>query len=172
MAYKSQVLLGRIVKISGYDGVVSVKLEKALVENIPEMESVFIETEGRLVPFFISLSEYTGGDILKLRFEGYESAEKVNEFSGCRLYLTTGMAVTGTEELFDDLKGFKVLLSDNTLLGTITEVTENPGQWMLTILSLQNKEILVPLHEHFIVKADRKKKTIIMELPDGLIEVN
>jgi len=41
------------------------------------MKSVFLEINGKPVPFFISLSEYSGGDILKLKFEGYESYEKV-----------------------------------------------------------------------------------------------
>ncbi len=32
------------------------------------MESVFLEIEGKPVPFFISESEYPGGDILRLKF--------------------------------------------------------------------------------------------------------
>ena len=76
MAYKSNILLGRITKVSGYEGAVTVKLEKIFTENIPQMESVFLEIEGRPVPFFISDSEYSGADILKLRFEGYDSIEK------------------------------------------------------------------------------------------------
>ena len=78
MAYRSNILLGRITKLSGYEGAVAVKLEKIFTENIPEMESVFLEIEGRPVPFFISGIEYTGADILKLSFEGYNSIEKVS----------------------------------------------------------------------------------------------
>ena len=85
MAYNSNILLGRITKVSGYEGAVTVKLEKIFSENIPQMESVFLEIEGRPVPFFISDSEYSGADILKLQFEGYDSIEKVSEFmvAGC-----------------------------------------------------------------------------------------
>ena len=54
MAYKNDILLGRITKVSGYEGAVTVKLEKIFTENIPQMESVFLEIEGRPVPFFIS----------------------------------------------------------------------------------------------------------------------
>ena len=76
MAYKSNILLGRITKVSGYEGAVAVKLEKIFTENIPQMESVFLEIEGRPVPFFISDIEYSGADILKLSFEGYDSLKK------------------------------------------------------------------------------------------------
>ena len=54
MAYNSDILLGRITKVSGYEGAVTVRLEKIFFENIPQMESVFLEIEGRQVPFFIS----------------------------------------------------------------------------------------------------------------------
>ena len=88
MAYKSNILLGRITKLSGYEGAVTVKLEKIFPENILPDESVFLEIEGRPVPFFISDYEYTGADILKLSFEGYDTIEKITEFIGCRIFLT------------------------------------------------------------------------------------
>ena len=50
------------------------------------MESVFLEIEGRPVPFFISESEYSGADILKLRFEGYDSIEKISEFTDAEYF--------------------------------------------------------------------------------------
>jgi 16S rRNA processing protein RimM len=58
------------------------------------------------------------------------------------------------------------------LLGTITEVIPSPGQWLLNIYSPENKEILIPFHEHFIVSIDKKKNNIIMDIPEGLTEIN
>ena len=67
----------------------TVRLEKDFIDNIPEMESVFLEIEGKAVPFFISSSQYSGGDVLKLRFEGYGTYEKVSDLTGCPVFLTT-----------------------------------------------------------------------------------
>ena len=89
MAYKSNILIGRITKVSGYEGAVIVKTEKIFSENNLQVESVFLEIEGRLVPFFISYLEYTGTVILKLNFTGYDSIEKITEFIGCRVFSTT-----------------------------------------------------------------------------------
>jgi len=50
MAYTCNTLLGRIIKIIAMR-TVAVKLEKIFTENIPLMESVFLEIEGRAVPF-------------------------------------------------------------------------------------------------------------------------
>jgi 16S rRNA processing protein RimM len=171
MAYSNNILLGRITKLSGYEGAVTVKLEKIFSENIPLMESVFLEIEGRPVPFFISGSEYSGADILKLSFEGYESIEKVREFIGCRIFLTSGKPVNTHPDDLTSLKGYLVLVHGN-ILGTITDIIQNPGQWLLSISTPSEKEILIPLHNDFIVSIDDTKKTINMDIPDGLTDIN
>ncbi len=172
MAYRKNILLGRILKVSGYKGAVSVKLEKSFTENIPEMESVFLEIEGRPVPFFISGYEYGGGDILKLTFEDYESAGKIAEFAGCDIYLTGETPIAGDAEDPEDLEGFKILDSGGKIIGTVVKVLYNSGQWLLYVLSPANKEILVPFHEDLIVKADKNNMHLILDLPEGLTEIN
>jgi 16S rRNA processing protein RimM len=172
MAYQGNILLGQITKTSGFEGAVSIKLEKSFIENIPEMESVFLEIEGRTVPFFISESEYPGSDILKLTFEGYESIEKVNEFKGCRVFLTSQTPINQKDTDIQQIAGYSVYDSNNILIGTVTEIIANTGQWLLTILSPEKKKILLPLHEDLIVKIDNKRKRMVMEVPEGLLDLN
>jgi len=172
MAYNNNILLGRITKLNGYEGAVTVKLEKIFSENIPRMESVFLEIEGRPVPFFISGYEYSGADILRLGFEDYESIEKVSEFIGCRIFLTIGKPGRTHTDDITNLVGYLVLEKNDNFLGTITGIIQNPGQWLLSIASPSEKEILIPLHKDFIVRIDDVKKTIIMEIPEGLTDIN
>ena len=172
MAYKSDILLGRITKINGHEGAVTVKLEKTFTENIPHPESVFLEIDGRPVPFFISGYEYSGADILKLSFDGYESIEKVSEFTGCRIFLTSGGAGRHEPDDLLNLIGYEVLVHNDTLLGIITHVIKNPGQWLLNTVTPLKKEILIPLHDDLIISIDDNKKIIVMDIPDGLIEIN
>ena len=172
MAYKNDILLGRITKVSGYEGAVAVKLEKIFIENIPQMESVFLEVEGRPVPFFISDIEYSGTDILKLQFEGYTLNEKISEFIGCRIFLTSETIINISNADNTDLIGYKVIVNENKPLGLISDVIPNNGQWLITVLAANRKNILIPFHEDFIVRIDKKEKKIFMDIPDGLIEIN
>jgi 16S rRNA processing protein RimM len=172
MAYKCDILLGRITKISGYEGAVAVRLEKIFTENIPQMESVFLEIEGRPVPFFISSLEYHDTDILKLLFEGYDTNEKISEFIGCRVFLTSGLLKDSPANDDKNLIGFRVFVQEDKLLGSISEVLPNNGQWLVSVISINNKEILIPFHEDFIISIDKKKKIVIMILPEGLIDIN
>lgn len=172
MAYNCNILLGRITKVSGYEGAVTVKLEKAFTENLPHMESVFLETDGKPVPFFISDSEYSGADILRLSFKDYESVEKVSEFIGSRIFLVSDKSLNTGKTAEMNLTGYEVFVQESIHLGTITEIIENPGQWLLIIKSAGGKEILIPLHEDFIVSINKKKKSIQMDLPEGLTDIN
>jgi 16S rRNA processing protein RimM len=172
MAYKCDILLGRITKISGYEGAVAVKSEKNFIENIPQLESVFLEIEGRPVPFFISGLEYSGADILKLSFQGYDSIEKISEFIGCRVFLTSGIYNDKLTESNENLIGYRLFVQEDKLLGSISEVLENNGQWLIKVISVNKKDILIPFHEHFIVSFDKGKKVIVMNIPEGLTEIS
>ena len=172
MAYKSEILLGRITKVSGYEGAVAIKLEKIFSENLPHIESVFLEIEGRPVPFFIEDIEYSGADILKLTFEGLTSSDKAGEFIGCRVFLTSSIPDSKKDEDIRSLAGYKVYIGDNQLLGSVKDVIQNPGQWLLEVTSTANREILIPFHDHFIISIDNDKKILVMDLPEGLTEIN
>ena len=77
------------------------------------MESVFLEIEGRPVPFFISDLEYSGADILKLRFEGYDSDKKTSEFIGCSVFLTSDKIKGRQKKNVQDITGFMVLTEED-----------------------------------------------------------
>ena len=172
MSYKNQILFGRIVRINGYDGTITVKTEERFAENIPDMESVFIETNGKPVPFFLSMVEYSGGDTLKLKFKDYESSEKIGEFNGCRIFLTTDYGEDSNPAIDNGITGYKIVLRNNNLLGTVLEVIRNPGQDLISVQSVDKKEILIPLHSDFILDIDNKSGIVVMDLPEGLTEIN
>jgi len=172
MAYNAGILLGKIIKSYGFDGTVAVKLEKIFDCKIPEMESVFLETEGKMVPFLVSSCDIVDNTLIRISFDGYNSLEKINEFIGCKLFLTSSGKPDNDGNDLNRLTGYQVRTSENDLVGTISEVIENPGQILLNIQTSRNKKILIPFHEDFIVRIDNKKRIITMELPEGLTEIN
>jgi 16S rRNA processing protein RimM len=172
MPYTPGILIGQITKTSGFEGTVIVRLEKKFIENIPEPESVFLEVEGRPVPFFISSLEYSGGDILKLSFTGYDSPDKVSEFRGCSVFLTSGSREEAEDPGLMLLTGYSVFDNEGKPVGTVREVISNPGQFLLDIETAVGKQVLVPFHEDLIVSIDKRRKKIVMDLPEGLREIN
>jgi len=172
MAYPAGILLGKIIKSYGFNGTVTVNLEKVFDGKIPEMESVFLETEGKAVPFLVSSCEIIDNTLIRITFDGYNSLEQISEFIGCRLYLTSSVKPENSGNDLNRLTGYQVRTIENDIVGTISEIIENPGQILLDILTSRDKKILIPLHQDFIVRIDNKKKIITMDLPEGLLEIN
>jgi 16S rRNA processing protein RimM len=172
MAYKKHILLGKISKVHGYEGAVTIRLERNISDNIPEMESVFIETDGRPVPFFIEYMEQPDNLTLRVKFSGYNSDLIMKEFVGCKLFLTKVNSSTSPVEDPMTLTGFEVLSGEDISVGKITEIIENPGQLLLNITSGSGKNILLPLHEDLIIGIDPERRIIRMIIPEGIAEIN
>jgi len=172
MAYKANILLGQITRTHGFEGAVTVKLEKTFVKKIPELESVFLIIEGKPVPFLIVSVEHPGIDTLWLKFDGYESVQKVQEFTGLKVFLTSESQKKNHEEDLNVLIGYNVFSADNRKIGCITGLIENPGQVLLNLATEDGRKLLVPFHENLIIRSDRKQKNLKMDLPEGLTELN
>ena len=55
-------------------------------------------------------------------------------------------------------------------LGEILEVNEYPQQFVATV-SYQEKEIMFPLNDDMIVEIDEDASTLLVDLPDGLLDI-
>ncbi|HOP58959.1 MAG TPA: ribosome maturation factor RimM [Bacteroidales bacterium] len=172
MAYKADILLGKIKKIHGHEGEVVLRLENTFKNNLPELDWVFLLIEGKPVPFLLSRYEYSGADILIAKFEGYDSSDAVKEFTGCEVFLETDRYSKYSREITPSLQGFRFYDKKNKITGTVKEIIENPGQRLLNIITEKNTSILIPFHPDLIISLDEVKKTIRMDIPDGLAEVN
>ncbi len=172
MTSQNIILLGRITRVHGFEGAVTVKLEKQFSGKLPEMESIFLEIEGKKVPFFIEYSEPAGPGFIRMKFDGYNSAREVQKFTGCSI-LAAGKWPQNNNNgmLLKDLIGYKVV-SEDIEIGKIKEIIENPGQLLLKVVTGRGESVLVPFHEDLVVQIDPQEKNITMLLPEGLTEIN
>lgn len=67
------------------------------------------------------------------------------------------------------LLGYQVQ-QDGQDLGIIQEVIEQPHQLMVTIL-YKGQEAYIPLHEESLLGVDHAKKLVLVNLPDGLLDL-
>jgi len=165
------ILLGKITRTQGFDGTLVILLEKGLSERTKELESVFVVIDGLPVPFFIS-SLNRSGDLLHVKFEGYELKEKVTEFTGCAVMVEMGKVTMSDNSLPVYLVGYMLVDSDEYLAGKIVRIASYPMQIMLVVEDVRGRELLVPLNEDWIIRIDKKGRKIMMNLPEGMTTVN
>ena len=166
------ILLGKITKVHGFEGAVTVKAELNLSENIPLGEPVFLQIEGRPVPFFVEDFCTSRPGLITIKFEDYDQSEKVKEFVGCNIFITSDSEITKTEEDIDMLWGYEVYSDQGTDIGKISEIIRNPGQILLEVVSENGDKKLIPLHQDLVCDINNDRKTITMIIPEGLMEIN
>ncbi len=160
--------IGRITKTYGFEGAVVVRSESGITWEPEQGEPVFIVIDGIPVPFFTREAFSPSPATLVISFDDYHTSGSVSPFRGCEV------RIAGETEENDDmaaLNGFSLTDINSGVKGTITSVIQNPGQ-LLAVVTVPGGEILVPLHPDLIISVDRKRKTIEMSLPEGLIQLN
>jgi 16S rRNA processing protein RimM len=164
--------LGKIAKKFSFKGEVLVYLDTDEPELYENMESVFVEFNNNLVPYFISSSSLHKNDFLRVHFEDVDNEEEADTIIGCAIYLPLSMLpkLTGNKFYFHEVIGFEIEDKRRGVFGIIQSVNDTSAQPLFEVLN-GSIEILIPMIDKFLVKIDRENKKVVMDLPEGLIEM-
>jgi 16S rRNA processing protein RimM len=164
--------LGKIAKKFSFKGEVLVYLDTDEPEFYENMETVFVEFNNNLVPFFIESSSLHKNDFLRVHFEDIDNEEEADNIIGCAIYLPLSMLpkLTGNKFYFHEVIGFEIEDKRIGVFGKIVSINDVSAQPLFEVLN-GNVELLIPMIDHFLVEIDRKNKKVIMDLPEGLVEM-
>ncbi len=135
------------------------------------IQSVFLQIRSQLVPHFIESSSVKGIRAY-VKFEGVNSAEDAEGLRGSSIYLPRSLrpGLPKGEFYSDEVKGFTVEDARIGLLGSVTEVLETGAGRHLVVVH-QGKDVLIPLNGPFIKSVNKLKRSIRVDLPDGLLDL-
>ena len=164
--------LGKIVRKHSFRGEVVAKLDTDEPELYQNLESVFVALGNDLVPFFIEESLLQKGNQLRIQFEDILSEPDADAILGSGLYLPLEFLpkLTGDKFYFHEIIGFDLEDIHHGYVGVITGVNDTSAQPLFEIDS-NGVEVFIPMIDDFIKKVDRDNKKIIVEAPEGLIEL-
>jgi 16S rRNA processing protein RimM len=164
--------LGKIAKKFSFKGEVLIYLDTDEPELYEDMESVFVEFNKNLVPFFIENSNLHKGDFLRVKFEDVDDEAEADAIMGCEIYLPLNMLpkLEGNKFYFHEVIGFEIEDLRLGIFGKIVSINDTSAQPLFEVIN-GNVEILVPMIDQFLVKIDRENKKVIMDLPEGLVEM-
>ena len=164
--------LGKIAKKFSFKGKVLIYLDTDEPELYENLESMFVECGKHLVPFFIENSSLHKNDFLRVRFEDVKDEEEADALLGNHVYLPLKMLpkLTGNKFYFHEVIGFEIEDKRFGFVGEIQSINDSSAQPLFEVLN-GDVEILIPMIDHFLVKIDRENKKVLMDLPEGLIEM-
>ena len=164
--------LGKIAKKFSFKGEVLIYLDTDEPELYENMESVFVEFNKNLVPFFIENSSLHKNDFLRVQFEDVDSEEEADSILNCDVYLPLSMLpkLSGNKFYFHEVIGFEIEDKRLGVFGKIVSINDTTAQPLFEVLNGE-VEMLIPMIDHFLVEIDRENKKVIMDLPEGLVEM-
>lgn len=163
--------VGRIVKKYGFKGEVVLKLDTDVPEAYSQMESLFLQRAGAMVPFFIEKSSLSG-EYMRIKFEGVDTEGAAEAILRSEAYLPMDCLPDLGEGKFyyHEIKGYKAVDAMKGPIGIVTGVNDSAAQALFEI-DCAGREILIPLVDDFIQKVDKKNKTLYLKAPEGLLDL-
>lgn len=165
--------LGYVVKVHGTKGGVVIFLDVDSPSEYFEMESVLIQKDGELVPFFIEGFEPTNQkDKLITYFEDIESIEDASKLKASKLYLPLSELpeLDDNQFYYHDVAGYKILDEELGEIGIVKTIYEMPTHNMIAF-DIADNEVMIPLQEPLFQGIDKINKNLNVNLPEGYLEV-
>lgn len=164
--------LGVIARPHGLKGEVQVFLDVDNSDEYSKLESVFVEVDKHLVPFFIESIQVISDKKAIVAFDDILSKDDADTLRGKKLFLPLDFLPQLKEGQFyyHEVIGYKVIDKNHGELGEAVTFNDGGAQ-VLLIMDYQDKEVLIPVSETIFLKADHEKQQILVNLPEGLLEL-
>ncbi|WP_235689763.1 ribosome maturation factor RimM [Fulvivirga lutea] len=160
-----------MIKKHGTHGELSVFIDADFPEEYSELESVFVEINNKLVPFFIEYIQIRGNKAV-IKFEDVDDQESASDLKSCAIYLplSTLPKLDDNQFYYHEIKGYTIEDTHHGQLGPIVDVVTTTKQDLI-VVDYQGKEVLVPVNDEIIGSVDHENKLLKVTLPDGLLDV-
>ncbi len=163
--------IGKLAASHGLEGDLVLQHSLGKKTSLKGLEVIYLEEQQEnFMPYFIEKTSIKSDTETFVRLEGITNKETARKLTPKEVWLE--------EQDFNKfsakaapiaLLGFTIMDGDQAL-GEIIEVIEQPHQVLCTII-YKGKEAMRPVHEASLLKIDKKKRIVHVDLPEGLMDI-
>jgi len=155
--------VAKVLKSNGTDGGVLMNFRDIDPKDLTLTEPVFIYFDGLPVPFFMESLTPKGTGKAIVHLTDVNCLKDAEELVGLDVFSEEFEEEDENQDL-SALVGWKI-----KAVGEITGFLDIPSNPCLEVRT-EKGEVLIPLHEDFIISIDKKRRVIEMALPGGLLD--
>jgi 16S rRNA processing protein RimM len=166
------IQLGTLIRPQGIRGALLLGCKDLKAEEFVKRETVFVEFDGLLVPFFVERYQVKSATTAILKFTDTDSETQARDFSGKLVFVLKSQVgrKNNIAEEGTPVEGYRVEDARLGFVGVAGKMTGNASNPLLQVLS-EGKEYLVPAHEDILLEIDDQLKVIRIEAPEGLFDL-
>lgn len=160
--------IGRLGKAHGVKGEVSFQFTDDIFDSV-DADYLVLDVDGILVPFFMEEYRFRNDSVCLVKFCDVDTQQRAQELTGCDVYFPRALAEEAEETpSLSSLVGFEIVrVSDGFAIGKITAIDDTTQN----ILFELEDGTLIPASDELIENIDVNKKEIIMNIPEGLLDI-
>jgi 16S rRNA processing protein RimM len=166
------VVIARAVRPRGLKGEIVAELLTDFPERFEDVEELVLvspkgeRTTKRLEDYWFQ------NDRVVLKLADYDDVDAAKELVGFNFAVPEAERVSLPEDHYYDweLEGCTVK-TDDKILGVVKAVLRTGGAEILVVAGEDGSERLIPLAESIVVKVDTEAKTIVVDPPEGLLDL-
>jgi len=165
--------IGSITRTHGVRGEVAFQFTDDVWDRV-EADYLFLRLDGLLVPFFLEEWRFRSDNVALLKFEDIDSADDARRIVGTEVYFPKDLTPEDLDEEeleWQHFTGFEVW-QDDSLLGTVTSVLDQTANVLLVVTTPDDRELLIPAHEDFVLEADHRQRRLLVSVPEELLNLN
>jgi 16S rRNA processing protein RimM len=164
--------IGFIRKVHGVKGELVLEFEPEFEESIATANRFLLEIDGLLVPFFVAEGglRFKSDNSALVTFDWVENVKYAQRLVNSPAFLYLQEIIQRSDELsFARFLNFRLLNENTKEIGIITSIANYSGNIVLTV-NAKGREMLVPFNKDILLNLDENKKTIQLQLPEGLMK--
>lgn len=168
IAEDSVYKIGTITRTHGVRGEVVMSFTDDVWDRV-EAEFLVLRIDGILVPFFLEEYRFRSDMVALLKFLDFDTAESAEELRGVDVFFPFDLTPEpDPDEPYEwrHLVGFHVVDAKQGCLGVVDDVDDSTANVLFCVGSR-----LIPAAEDLVQKIDFPKRTIHMNLPEGLLDL-
>lgn len=174
--------VGKVVQTKGLSGEIKIACENFFLDylSVNPLPHIYISEGKNTLPYFVQQqSQLDSKQNLTIKLEDVDTKEQAERLRACDLFFDKDKLDTFfhsldieeyTEQTWDFLIGYTLIDTDDKTIGIVTDVFYL-NQHQLAAVDYAGKEVLIPLHEDIVELLDEDAKIIVMDLPDGLLDL-
>ena len=154
--------IGRLVKLHGVKG----KVEMSFTDDVFDRSGIdylFLRVDGLLVPFFIDSYSFKGANKVLIKFDDIDDTSSAQRLVNSDVFFPYAEIPDreSDEDMTDYLIGYRLYNIDTQSANTL-----------LFVKTPSDNNVMIPLHPELVSNLDEKQRTITMNLPEGLLQIN
>jgi 16S rRNA processing protein RimM len=162
------IQIGKIIKLSGHTGELII-YSPTLMNDFKDFTiPIFIDISGEKVPFYVEEMTYINKERTVVKFQYVNTEKKAQSLIDKNIFIVSSNP--NEDKMKFDWKGYLVIDENYGEVGKMSFVDENAKNPLMIILN-GSTEILIPYREEFIVGMDEKEKILVVNCPEGLLDI-